>query len=138
MTHPPMPSATAHLRVLTRKDRHQEAKLRVERSAVSLVFKHGFNNVTVAMICSHGGISQRTFFHYFQTQRPPSSAPNRSPSMKVRPAPSSAPPAMSAARRAHPDEGDRPARRHRRTAVLRPPANIWAASAAHAGGKWSE
>ena len=69
MTHPPMPSATAHLRALTREDRHQEAKLRVERSAVSLVLKHGFNNVTVAMICSQSGIYQRTFFNYFQTKK---------------------------------------------------------------------
>ncbi|WP_199183975.1 TetR family transcriptional regulator [Cryobacterium sp. Y57] len=40
----------------------------MEQSAVSLVLEHGFDNVTVDMICSRSGISQRTFFNYFNTK----------------------------------------------------------------------
>ena len=66
MTPTPMPGTTVPAQ--TREDRHHETSLRVERSAVSLVLKHGFDNVTVDMICSQSGISQRTFFNYFKTK----------------------------------------------------------------------
>ena len=36
----------------------------IERSAVDLVIEHGYENVTVDMICETAAISQRTFFNY--------------------------------------------------------------------------
>ena len=60
------PTTTARPR--TREDKHQATSLRVEQSAVSLVLEHGFDNVTVDMICTASGISQRTFFNYFKTK----------------------------------------------------------------------
>lgn len=36
----------------------------IERSAVDLVIEHGYENVTVDMICEAAAISQRTFFNY--------------------------------------------------------------------------
>ncbi|WP_105035692.1 TetR family transcriptional regulator [Cryobacterium aureum] len=59
------PTARTH----TREGKHHQTSLRVERSAVSLVLEHGFDNVTVDMICSQSGISQRTFFNYFKTKK---------------------------------------------------------------------
>jgi AcrR family transcriptional regulator len=52
----------------SREDKQHETSLRVQRSAVSLVLEHGFDHVTVDMICSQSGISQRTFFNYFKTK----------------------------------------------------------------------
>ena len=66
LTDTPMPTA---VRAQSRETRHHAALLRVERSAVSLVLEHGFDNVTVDMICSRSGISQRTFFNYFKTKK---------------------------------------------------------------------
>lgn len=45
----------------------KRAKLRstIERSAVALVLEHGYQNVTVDMICEASMASQRTFFNYF-------------------------------------------------------------------------
>ncbi|SEN25579.1 TetR/AcrR family transcriptional regulator [Cryobacterium sp. TMT1-3] len=63
----PPPGAT--VRAQTRHDKHHATSLRVERSAVSLVLEHGFDSVTVDMICSQSGISQRTFFNYFKTKK---------------------------------------------------------------------
>ncbi|SDN94419.1 transcriptional regulator, TetR family [Cryobacterium flavum] len=60
---------TPRPRTRTRDDKHHQTSLRVERSAVSLVLEHGFDNVTVDMICSQSGISQRTFFNYFKTKK---------------------------------------------------------------------
>lgn len=37
-------------------------------AAVSLVSEHGFDAVTVDMICARAGVSQRTFFNYFATK----------------------------------------------------------------------
>jgi len=68
MTDTPTPRIAAPARTRTREDRHHETSLRVERSAVSLVLEHGFDNVTVDMICSQSSISQRTFFNYFKTK----------------------------------------------------------------------
>lgn len=36
----------------------------IERGAVELALKHGYENVTVEMICDSAVISQRTFFNY--------------------------------------------------------------------------
>ncbi|TFD60086.1 TetR/AcrR family transcriptional regulator [Cryobacterium sp. Hh38] len=59
---------TTSTRPRSREDKHHATSLRVERSAVSLVLEHGFDNVTVDMICTASGISQRTFFNYFKTK----------------------------------------------------------------------
>ena len=67
MTDPTAARARAVSR-LSREDKHHATSLRVERSAVSLVLKHGLDNVTVDMICAQSGISQRTFFNYFKTK----------------------------------------------------------------------
>ncbi|MDJ0337276.1 TetR/AcrR family transcriptional regulator [Cryobacterium sp. PH31-O1] len=67
MTDSPTPNTT--VRAQSREDKQHETTLRVERSAVSLVLEHGFDNVTVDMICSQSGISQRTFFNYFKTKK---------------------------------------------------------------------
>lgn len=42
--------------------------LRIERSAVQLVLKHGYEPTTVDMICADAGVSQRTFFNHFATK----------------------------------------------------------------------
>lgn len=52
----------------TRASKHQATALRVERNAVRLVLQHGFDGVTVDMICQASAISQRTFFNYFKTK----------------------------------------------------------------------
>ncbi|TDW31176.1 TetR family transcriptional regulator [Cryobacterium psychrophilum] len=51
-----------------REEKHQATRQRLERNAVSLVLEHGFDRVTVDMICEASGISQRTFFNYFKTK----------------------------------------------------------------------
>ena len=38
---------------------------KIERAALSLALEHGFENVTVDMICEASMVSQRTFFNYF-------------------------------------------------------------------------
>ncbi len=53
----------------TLRQRKQAATtLAIEQSAVALVLAHGFDNVTVDMICDAAGVSQRTFFNYFTTK----------------------------------------------------------------------
>lgn len=37
----------------------------IERAAVSLALEHGYDRVTVEMICEASMVSQRTFFNYF-------------------------------------------------------------------------
>ncbi|TFD23489.1 TetR family transcriptional regulator [Cryobacterium lyxosi] len=68
MTDTPTPRTQVPVRPQTREDKHHETMLRVKQSAVSLVLEHGCDNVTVDMICSRSGISQRTFFNYFNTK----------------------------------------------------------------------
>ena len=68
MTDTPTPGRQVPVRPQSREDRHHATRLRVEKNAVSLVLEHGFDNVTVDMICSRSGISQRTFFNYFKTK----------------------------------------------------------------------
>ncbi|MDJ0349147.1 TetR/AcrR family transcriptional regulator [Cryobacterium sp. PH29-G1] len=66
---PPPTAARAPGRPQSREDKHHSTSLRIEQSAVSLVLEHGFDQVTVDMICSKSGISQRTFFNYFKTKQ---------------------------------------------------------------------
>jgi AcrR family transcriptional regulator len=40
----------------------------IERAAVDLVLEHGYDDVTVDMICARAGVSQRTFFNHFRTK----------------------------------------------------------------------
>lgn len=47
-----------------RARRRRETTEAIERSAVELVMRHGFDRVTVDMICEAAAISQRTFFNY--------------------------------------------------------------------------
>ncbi|MBB5641658.1 TetR family transcriptional regulator [Cryobacterium roopkundense] len=63
-----MPGQNATEQLSGRELKHQETSLRIERSAVGLVLKHGFDGVTVDMICEESGISQRTFFNYYKTK----------------------------------------------------------------------
>lgn len=37
----------------------------IERTAIALALEHGYDNVTVEMICDASGVSPRTFFNYF-------------------------------------------------------------------------
>ena len=57
-----------HTTQTTRETKQQATALRVERNAVRLVLQHGFDHVTVDMICDASDISQRTFFNYFKTK----------------------------------------------------------------------
>lgn len=41
------------------------ARSAIERAAIDLVLAHGYEHVTVDMICAAGMVSQRTFFNYF-------------------------------------------------------------------------
>ena len=47
-----------------RQRKQAATALTIERSAVALVQEHGFQAVTVDMICAASGVSQRTFFNY--------------------------------------------------------------------------
>lgn len=40
----------------------------LEQAALALALEHGYENVTVDMICDAGMVSQRTFFNYFGTK----------------------------------------------------------------------
>ncbi|MFC9917337.1 TetR/AcrR family transcriptional regulator [Agromyces binzhouensis] len=45
-----------------------ETTAAIERAAIDLVDEHGYDQVTVDMICHAAGISQRTFFNHFKTK----------------------------------------------------------------------
>lgn len=45
-----------------------EKSARIERAAIDLVLEHGYDAVTVDMICELAGVSQRTFFNHFKTK----------------------------------------------------------------------
>lgn len=47
------------------KSRGERTADAIERAAVDLVVEHGYDAVTVAMICEAVGISQRTFFNHY-------------------------------------------------------------------------
>lgn len=40
-------------------------RLAIRRAAIDLALEHGFDNVTVDMICTASSVSPRTFFNYF-------------------------------------------------------------------------
>lgn len=50
-----------------RKDAREKAAA-IERAATDLVLHHGYDDVTVDMICDRAGVSQRTFFNHFGTK----------------------------------------------------------------------
>ncbi|GAA4067994.1 TetR/AcrR family transcriptional regulator [Agromyces indicus] len=45
-----------------------ETTAAIERATVDLVLEHGYDGVTVDMICRAAGVSQRTFFNHFKTK----------------------------------------------------------------------
>ncbi|AZC13013.1 TetR family transcriptional regulator [Microbacterium sp. ABRD28] len=45
-----------------------ETSVLIERAAIDLVLEHGYEAVTVDMICELAGVSQRTFFNHFKTK----------------------------------------------------------------------
>ncbi len=50
----------------TLRSRKQAAtRLAIRRAAIELGLEHGYDNVTVDMICTACGVSARTFFNYF-------------------------------------------------------------------------
>ncbi len=59
-----LPSAGVDRRTTAR----EATTRRIERNAVELSAEHGFDAVTVDMICAASGISQRTFFNHFATK----------------------------------------------------------------------
>lgn len=40
----------------------------IEEAALDLVLEHGYENVTVDLVCEAAGVSQRTFFNHFPTK----------------------------------------------------------------------
>ncbi|HEV7957443.1 MAG: hypothetical protein JWL94_1626 [Microbacteriaceae bacterium] len=48
-----------------RERKRAAARATIERAAVELALEHGYDHVTVDMICEAGMVSQRTFFNYF-------------------------------------------------------------------------
>lgn len=50
-----------------RRDAVEKSAL-IERAAIDLVLEHGYDAVTVDMICERAGVSQRTFFNHFKTK----------------------------------------------------------------------
>ncbi|GAB3930806.1 TetR family transcriptional regulator [Microlunatus endophyticus] len=51
-----------------REKKRELLRSTIERKAVDLVLKHGYQDVTVEMICEECTISQRTFFNYFRSK----------------------------------------------------------------------
>lgn len=51
-----------------RQRRIAATALNIETQAVALALEHGFENVTVEMICESSEVSARTFFNYFGTK----------------------------------------------------------------------
>ena len=48
-----------------RERKRAAAQSAIERAAVSLALEHGYDHVTVDMICEASMVSQRTFYNYF-------------------------------------------------------------------------
>ncbi|MDQ6754350.1 MAG: TetR/AcrR family transcriptional regulator [Actinomycetota bacterium] len=48
-----------------REHKRAATEAAIESAAISLALEHGYENVTVEMICDAGKVSQRTFFNYF-------------------------------------------------------------------------
>lgn len=53
---------------MERRARHAATSRTIEKNAVALVLEHGFDHITVDMICEASGVSQRTFFNHFPTK----------------------------------------------------------------------
>lgn len=51
-----------------RERKRRATRTFIERAAIELVDKHGYENVTVAQICDRANVSQGTFFNYFPTK----------------------------------------------------------------------
>jgi AcrR family transcriptional regulator len=51
--------------LLARSDKREQARQRVERAALALFAKQGFDAVTVQEICGRAGVSPATFYRYF-------------------------------------------------------------------------
>lgn len=51
-----------------RERKRSATRQAIERAAVQLVLQHGYDKVTVEMICHASMVSQRTFFNYFGTK----------------------------------------------------------------------
>jgi AcrR family transcriptional regulator len=51
------------------RERKREAtRSAIERAALALFLEHGYDGVTIDMICAAATVSQRTFFNYFGTK----------------------------------------------------------------------
>lgn len=48
-----------------RERKRAATRATIEKTAIELALTHGYENVTVDMICAASGVSQRTFFNYF-------------------------------------------------------------------------
>lgn len=48
-----------------RNRKRAATRLSIRRAAIELGLRHGYENVTVEMICTASSVSQRTFFNYF-------------------------------------------------------------------------
>src|SRR5690554_5231153 len=48
-----------------RERKRREARAATQRAAIELCLEHGYDAVTVDMICDTAGISARTFYNYF-------------------------------------------------------------------------
>ncbi|QDP96896.1 TetR family transcriptional regulator [Microlunatus elymi] len=64
-----------------REKKRELLRSTIEKAAVALVLEHGYDNVTVDMICEQSMASQRTFFNYFGSKEsailgPPPPAPS--------------------------------------------------------------
>ncbi|MBX3095205.1 MAG: TetR family transcriptional regulator [Cryobacterium sp.] len=57
-----------HSEVGLRERKRAATQRAIERAAFSLILEHGYDNVTVDMICEASMVSQRTFFNYFGTK----------------------------------------------------------------------
>ncbi len=53
---------------LTRSQQGAETKRRLTETALSLFAQKGYNNVSIADICGHVGVTVGVFYHYFRTK----------------------------------------------------------------------